>query len=239
MPSSFLDNMSSSGFTTNLSENTSKYWIPILLTSAGVGGLSGYLESKNVIEGETPSQRRMRILKSSLLPALGIGGAGALAVTGKSLLDSDFDNSGLASTAKSVASGAYDATVGTPLGSMATGAVAGRFMPPLTDKGKANLAVERQRVQNNRITNVNAAIGRDDKAGISPVNTIEEANAIHIGKDGKVSINTKTSYPIKNIRDSSAALWRRSGGGIRSGKGAAVGLALWGIINGTSALLNR
>lgn len=76
MPVPFIDN---SDFTHQLKSITSKYWPAAIAATVAAGGLGGLLASKSKPINETPRQRRRRIMRAILLPALSTaGGAAAL-----------------------------------------------------------------------------------------------------------------------------------------------------------------
>lgn len=76
MPVPFIDN---SDFTHQLKSITSKYWPAAIAATVAAGGLGGLLASDSKPINETPRQRRRRIMRAILLPALSTaGGAAAL-----------------------------------------------------------------------------------------------------------------------------------------------------------------
>lgn len=94
MPTPFIDN---SDFTHQLKSITSKYWPAALAATVAAGGLGGLLASNSKPINETPRQRRRRILRAILLPALSTAGGaaalglGAAAYSMKNLRNSDPD----------------------------------------------------------------------------------------------------------------------------------------------------
>lgn len=94
MPTPFIDN---SDFTHQLKSITSKYWPAALAATVAAGGLGGLLTSNSKPINETPRQRRRRILRAILLPALSTAGGaaalglGAAAYNMKNLRNSDPD----------------------------------------------------------------------------------------------------------------------------------------------------
>ena len=92
MPVPFIDN---SDFTHQLKSITSKYWPAALAATVAAGGLGGLLASNSKPINETPRQRRRRILRAILLPALSTAGGaaalglGAAAYNMKNLRNSD------------------------------------------------------------------------------------------------------------------------------------------------------
>lgn len=62
----------------NAKEALSRYWIPALVATLGTGGLAAYMAGNKKRIGESPSARRKRIIRSTLLPTL----AAALGSTG-------------------------------------------------------------------------------------------------------------------------------------------------------------
>jgi hypothetical protein len=61
-----------------------RVWQPALAGAIGGGGLAGYLSSRDGEEGETPGNRRLRILRNALAGAgMGAAGAGALEEGGR------------------------------------------------------------------------------------------------------------------------------------------------------------
>ena len=88
---SFLDRLSTSGFSENLTKNIKSFWIPALLASTGVGGLASYIASQKKIDGETPLERRKRLMRSFGLYTALSGLASSAIIGGKSLFESNFD----------------------------------------------------------------------------------------------------------------------------------------------------
>ena len=92
MPVPFIDN---SDFTHQLKSITSKYWPAAIAATVAAGGLGGLLASNSKPINETPRQRRRRILRAILLPALSTAGGaaalglGAAAYNMKNLRNSD------------------------------------------------------------------------------------------------------------------------------------------------------
>ena len=92
MPVPFIDN---SDFTHQLKSITSKYWPAAIAATVAAGGLGGLLASSSKPINETPRQRRRRIMRAILLPALSTAGGaaalglGAAAYNMKNLRNSD------------------------------------------------------------------------------------------------------------------------------------------------------
>ena len=91
MSDSFLDKLSTSGFSENLTKNIKSFWIPALLASTGVGGLSAYLASQKKVDGETPLERRKRLMRAFGLSAALSGLASSAIIGGKSFFESNFN----------------------------------------------------------------------------------------------------------------------------------------------------
>lgn len=87
------DIISDPRYISGVKENISKYWLPALALSLGTGGVSSYLSSRSKRQGETKAQRRNRLIKSFLYPALGVGGVGLLAAAAEPALNIDFSKS--------------------------------------------------------------------------------------------------------------------------------------------------
>jgi hypothetical protein len=82
-------------FVENLKGLGAGYWLPSLAATLGAGGLAGYMSSKaKGRPGETPEQRRARILRNAALAA-GLTGAGTLGLGAYKALDAHkFDTEG-------------------------------------------------------------------------------------------------------------------------------------------------
>lgn len=97
-PKSLFDVFKTQKFKDNLSNMASKYAIPALLATAGTGAIGGLLASDNKIDFESPSDRRKRILRSTLFPALTTAGAIAAFGGAKALSDIDTNEIDLATS---------------------------------------------------------------------------------------------------------------------------------------------
>lgn len=75
----------------NAKEALSRYWIPALVATLGTGGVAAYMAGNKKRVGESPSARRKRIIRSTLLPTLAaaLGSAGLIGASALWNTDAD------------------------------------------------------------------------------------------------------------------------------------------------------
>lgn len=75
----------------NAKEALSRYWIPALVATLGTGGIAAYMAGNKKRIGESPSARRKRIIRSTLLPTLAtaLGSAGLIGASALWNTDAD------------------------------------------------------------------------------------------------------------------------------------------------------
>ncbi len=75
----------------NSKEALSRYWIPALVATLGTGGVAAYMAGNKKRVGESPSARRKRIIRSTLLPTLAaaLGSAGLIGASALWNTDAD------------------------------------------------------------------------------------------------------------------------------------------------------
>lgn len=75
----------------NAKEALSRYWIPALVATLGTGGVAAYIAGNKKRVGESPSARRKRIIRSTLLPTLAaaLGSAGLIGASALWNTDAD------------------------------------------------------------------------------------------------------------------------------------------------------
>lgn len=182
------DYLKSDDFKDKLTETAKNFALPALLATVGSGAVGGYLASKNKIDFESPKERRKRILKSILFPAI-TGGAVAGLAGGASLL-SDIDtekidkkNVGSDDSILDFAAKNLLTPLGAGIGFMSGG---GSISIPAISSGKGT----------NKITDALMSFGVQEKDGKEVIDSV-------IGRAGnirKAINNLEKKYPIfKNL----------------------------------------